>query len=44
MDGEEGEVADELLEGGSVSHDKVRRQDCRIIENEVGASGSFVEV
>ena len=33
-----------LLLGGRVSHERVRRHDCLIIENEVGRSGSWVEV
>jgi len=33
-----------LLLGGKVSQERVRRHDCRIIENEVGWSGSWVEV
>ena len=43
--GEEGEdVIGWLLEGGRVSQERVRRQDCRIIEKEVGVRGSWVEV
>ena len=45
MKGEEG--AEEVYcveEGGRVSHVRVRRQDWRIIEKEVGARGSWVDV
>jgi hypothetical protein len=31
-------------EGGRVSQERVRRQDCRTMEKEAGASGSWVEV
>lgn len=31
-------------DGGSVSHERVRRQDCRMIEKDAGAKGSWVEV
>jgi hypothetical protein len=45
MNGEVGlEVVDWLVFGGRVSQESVRRQDCRIIEKEVGARGSWVEV
>lgn len=37
--GEEGE-----LDGGRVSQESVRRQDCRIMEKERGWSGSWVDV
>jgi hypothetical protein len=42
--GEVGEEVNWLEDGGRVSHESVRRQDCRIMENEVGARGSWVEV
>ena len=38
------EVMDWLVFGGRVSHERVRRQDCRIMEKDVGARGSWVEV
>jgi hypothetical protein len=40
-----GEVGEEVgaEDGGSVSKDSVRRQDCRIVENELGDRGSWVE-
>ena len=44
MKGEVGEEVDCVEEGGRVSQDSVRRQDCRIMEKDVGASGSWVEV
>lgn len=34
----------EILEGGRVSQDRVRRQEARRIENEVEDIGSWVEV
>jgi hypothetical protein len=45
MNGEEG--AEEVYwveHGGRVSQVRVRRQDCRIMEKEVGARGSWVDV
>ena len=43
-----GEVGEEVVnwvdEGGKVSHERVRRQDCRTMEKDVGASGSWVEM
>lgn len=42
--GEVGEEVNWLEEGGRVSHERVRRQDWRIMEKEVGARGSWVEV
>lgn len=44
--GEEYCVGDEywVEEGGRVSQERVRRQDCRTIEKEAGASGSWVDV
>jgi len=43
-----GEVGEEVVncvdDGGRVSHERVRRQDCRIMEKDVGARGSWVEV
>lgn len=41
-----GEVGEDVGadEGGSVSQERVRRHDCRTMENEVGESGSWVEV
>jgi hypothetical protein len=44
MKGDVGEEVNCVDEGGRVSHERVRRQDCRMIEKEVGASGSWVEV
>ena len=44
MKGEVGEEVNWVEDGGRVSHERVRRQDCRIMEKEVGASGSCVEV
>jgi hypothetical protein len=44
MKGEVGEEVNCVEDGGKVSQERVRRQDCRIIEKEVGASGSWVEV
>lgn len=42
--GEVGEVVVFCVdEGGRVSQERVRRQDCRIMEKDVGASGSWVE-
>jgi hypothetical protein len=42
--GEVGEDVNWFEDGGRVSQERVRRQDCRIIEKDVGASGSWVEV
>jgi hypothetical protein len=41
-----GEVGEKVWvdDGGSISQDKVRRQDWRIMEKEAGESGSWVEV
>lgn len=44
MNGDVGEDEDCVEDGGRVSQDRVRRQDCRIRENDVGPSGSWVEV
>lgn len=44
MRGEVGEEVNCVEDGGRVSHERVRRQDWRIIEKEMGASGSWVEV
>jgi hypothetical protein len=44
MRGEVGEEVNCAEDGGRVSHERVRRQDWRIMEKEVGASGSWVEV
>lgn len=44
MKGDVGEEVGCVDEGGKVSHERVRRQDCRMIENDVGARGSCVEV
>ena len=41
--GEVGEVYC-VEEGGRVSQERVRRQDCRTMEKEAGPSGSWVEV
>lgn len=38
--GEVGEFAYCVEEGGRFSHERVRKQDWRIIENDVGNSGS----
>lgn len=45
--GEEGDAEDGdgvAEEGGKVSHERVRRQDWRIMENDAEDSGSWVEV
>jgi hypothetical protein len=42
--GEVGEEVNCVEEGGRVSQERVRRQDWRIMEKEVGASGSWVDV
>jgi len=43
--GEEGaELGCGLLDGGRVSQERVRRQDCRIMEKEVEERGSWVDV
>lgn len=42
--GEDGTAVVCMDEGGSVSQDRVRKQDCRIMEKDCGASGSCVEV
>lgn len=42
--GEVGEEVFSCVDGGSVSQDRVRKQDCRMIEKELGAKGSWVEV
>lgn len=44
MKGDVGGEVNCIDEGGRVSHERVRRQDCRTMEKEVGASGSWVEV
>lgn len=45
MNGEVGvEAVEEFPEGGRVSQESVRRHDCRIMEKEVGARGSWVDV
>lgn len=44
INGDVGEDEDCAEDGGRVSQDRVRRQDCRIREKEVGPSGSCVEV
>lgn len=45
MNGEVGvEAVEEFPEGGRVSQERVRRHDCRIMEKEVGARGSWVDV
>lgn len=44
MKGGVGEEVGCVDEGGKVSHERVRRQDCRMIENEAGVRGSCVEV
>ena len=45
MKGEVGvEAVEEFPDGGRVSQDRVRRHDCRIMEKEVGARGSWVDV
>jgi hypothetical protein len=44
MRGDVGEEVDCVEDGGRVSQERVRRQDCRIMEKEVGARGSCVEV
>ena len=41
--GEEG-AEEDCVVGGRVSQERVRRQDCRIREKEVGSRGSCVEV
>lgn len=44
---ENGEVGDRVCcewEGGMVSQARVRRQDCRMMEKEVGDAGSCCEV
>lgn len=40
MNGEVGEEVFGVEDGGRVSQDRVRRQDCRTIENEFGDRGS----
>jgi hypothetical protein len=42
--GDEGAEENWLALGGNVSHERVRRQDCRIMEKEDGERGSWVEV
>jgi hypothetical protein len=42
--GDVGEEMNCVEEGGRVSQESVRRQDWRIMEKEVGARGSWVEV
>ena len=42
--GEEVGEANWLEEGGKVSQERVRRQDCRTMEKDAGARGSCVEV
>ncbi len=44
MKGKVGEEVNCVEDGGRVSQESVRRQDCRIIEKDVGARGSWVEV
>jgi hypothetical protein len=44
MNGDVGEEVNCVEEGGRVSQERVRRQDCRIMENDVGARGSWVDV
>lgn len=45
MNGEEGvELGVGFEDGGRVSQERVRRQDWRIIEKEVGCRGSCVDV
>ena len=44
MKGDVGEEVNCVEGGGRVSQERVRRQDCRIMEKEVGARGSWVEV
>jgi hypothetical protein len=44
MKGDVGKDVNWLEDGGRVSQERVRRQDWRIMEKEVGASGSWVEV
>lgn len=44
MKGDVGEEVNWFEDGGRVSQERVRRQDCRIMEKDVGASGSWVEV
>jgi hypothetical protein len=40
MKGDVGEEVNCVEDGGRVSQERVRRQDCRIMEKEVGARGS----
>jgi hypothetical protein len=42
--GDVGEEVCWMLEGGRVSQERVRRQDCRRIEKEDAWSGSWVDV
>jgi hypothetical protein len=42
--GDVGEDVNCVEEGGRVSQDSVRRHDCRIIEKDAGARGSWVDV
>lgn len=44
MSGEVGDELEDWLEGGRVSHERVRRQDCRMIEKDVEERGSWEEV
>lgn len=44
MYGDVGEEVNCVDDGGRVSHESVRRHDCRIMENEPGARGSCVDV
>jgi len=44
INGDVGEEVNCVEEGGRVSHERVRRHDWRIMEKDVGARGSWVEV
>lgn len=44
MKGEERDEVNWLEDGGRVSQERVRRQDWRTMEKELGARGSCVEV